>query len=188
MEEQDDSFFRDFRAKPSRKVHILLVCVQLVLAVIALVFFLFAKEGQASPDGTSCFAIKDLSRKWSAWTEEPLVESFKTEDVGSQMATWFQWGFILFALFCAFFGYLLFKITFAIHPDLSLSEQIAPCCGGLASIVWYVAGLAVRYDRAGRTCAETYLVKAGRAMDVYYSATLGITVVCVCACLYVVRN
>ena len=48
----------------------------------AAVFYVFAEEGPESPDGTSCFAVKDLSKNWTAWDELPIIESLKIVDVG----------------------------------------------------------------------------------------------------------
>ena len=80
--------------------------------------------------------------------------------------------------------YQLIKTTFMKHPDMQGWEQIVFCLFILATLIWYIIGLLIRFDDAGRVCVDTYLLKAGLVFNWFYGVTLGLlAMVCFCVCL-----
>ena len=68
------------------------------------------------------------------------------------------------------------------NPTLSVLMGLPLCGAFIASLVWFIWGFTIRYDKAGKACS-VYLIKDKKLFDWYYGIIFTlIGLVCVGAC------
>ena len=168
MDDSFEAFINQRNNKRQGRRYVLpLLCLSIIYELQAALFYSYSKEGEDSPDGTSCFFSKS-DGEGTVWTSDQ--PGMRVENVGLNMANWFWCGFMIFSVSSFFFIYVLMKFMMQ-NSDCYCQEQFCVCITLVCWIVWYISGLFIRYDAGGRACSKTLLVKAGRVFDVYYIIT-----------------